>query len=362
MDWISLIGIVLGLGYLIIILFLVSHWRKQDKVIVPENFQPTTPLSILIAAKNEANNITALTKALLNQNYPSHLIEFFIINDHSNDNMEQVFLSQKLPANFILLQATGNPGKKHAITQGIAFAKNEYIVTTDADCEPSPDWLRSIAWLIKQKKPIFIAGPVNFHKSNSLLERFQALDFLGMMLITGVGISIHQFFMANGANMCFAKAAFLNVGGYEGNLDIPSGDDMFLISKLSQAYPKSQITFNKTQQGVVYTRPESTLTGFIRQRIRWGAKNKVSQDHTLQFILGWVFITATWIVATILTPYWWIMLLLKLIADYLLLFVASHFYNQPKLLKAFLPSFFMHTIYIAFIGVWSLFGHSKKWK
>ena len=327
----------------------------------PEDFLPNTPISVIVAAKNESGNIGLLLRHLLAQNYPKHLVEFIIVNDHSTDDMLAQMAKIDLPDNFHLLNAQEKSGKKAAVTQGVAYAKGELMVTTDADCVMDAQWLQSVAWLYETQQPKFIASPVVFYHEKSFLEKFQSLDFMGMMLITGAGISTNKFYLANGANMAFPKAIFQSVHGYEGNQHIASGDDMFLVSKIAQQFPKG-IQFNKNLDAIVRTKAASTWTGFFRQRIRWGSKNTASEDKVLQIVLAWVFFTSLWLVVFIWTKYWILVLLMKLLGDYLLLREASGYFARKDLLRVFVPSFLVHTIYIAGIGMISLFWKRVKWK
>jgi len=357
----TILGFILGVGYLVITLTLKSTWRSIPSRLTPEDFLPKTSISVIIAAKNESTNIGLLLHHLFAQNYPKELVEFIIVNDHSTDDMLAQIAKIDLPSNFHILNADKDFGKKAAITQGIGYAKGELIVTTDADCVMDTQWLQSIVWHYETKQPKFIASPVVFYQEKSFLEQFQSLDFLGMMLITGAGINSNKFYMANGANMAFPKTIFEAVNGYEGNQHIASGDDMFLVNKVAQQFPKG-IQFNKNLDAVVQTRAESTWSRFFWQRIRWGSKNKSSNDVSLKLVLGWVFLTCLWLVLFLGLKLWVVVLLLKLIGDFFLLREASGYFKREKIMRIFLPAFLMHTVYISIIGVLSLLGQKVRWK
>ncbi len=360
MNMVSILGLILGLGYLVITLLLKNKWQTFSARQTPEDFLPKTPISVLVAAKNESENIGSLVHHLLAQNYPKNLVEFIIVNDHSTDDTLAQIAKINLPDNFHVIDAISN-GKKAAITQGVALANGELMVTTDADCVMGAQWLQSIAWLYETQQPKFMASPVAFYREESFLERFQSLDFLGMMLITGAGIQSNKFYMANGANMAFPKSVFESVNGYEGNQHIASGDDMFLVNKVAQRFPKG-VQFNKNLDALVRTRAAVTWSSFFRQRIRWGSKNTASEDKVLKIILAWVFFTSFWLVLFVGAKYWVLVLLLKLVGDYVLLREASAYFGRKDLLRVFVPSFVVHTIYIAVIGLISLFWNKVRWK
>ncbi|HHB78252.1 MAG TPA: glycosyltransferase [Saprospiraceae bacterium] len=359
---VTILGVLLGFGYWLMTFLLQRIWQHIPSRMTPHDFLPKTPISVIVAAKNESSQISSLVSHLLAQNYPGELVEFIIIDDHSDDDMVERLYEMDLPRNFHVLKANEESGKKAAITQGVEFASGELMVTTDADCIMDPAWLLSIAWLYETRQPKFIAGPVLFYAESNLFERFQSLDFLGMMLITGAGIKSHRFYMANGANMAFEKSTFLAVEGYKGNRHIASGDDMFLISKVARQFPKGSIYFNKNLDGVVRTVAAPTLSGFFRQRIRWGSKNTASKDVTLKWILAWVLLTSLWLVFFWWTKFGLVVLFLKMMGDFLLLRAASRYFGRRDLMKVFLPAFLMHTFYIALIGALSLFWKRVKWR
>lgn len=361
MSAITIIGLILGVGYFCLLSYLTWRWISYAETKPPTGYQPVTNISVLIAAKNEAHNLSNLTASLLAQNYPSDLVEFILINDHSTDKTVKIWDQLNLPSNFNIIHSNTSSGKKMAISLGVKNAKHSVIATTDADCTPNPNWLKSIAQIMENKNIQFLAGPVQFHQEKSLFEKFQSLDFLGMMLITGVGINQKSYYMANGANMAFQKSAFEAVNGYEGNAHIASGDDMFLVHKIAHKFPKGSVLFNKYRAAMVSTKAEATLKGFINQRVRWGSKNKASKDVILKGVLLWVLMTALWLVVFPWAKYWWMVLLLKLVGDFILLNQAASFFERKPLMKSFLPAFLMHTLYIAGIGFISLFWRGQ-WK
>ena len=361
MNMVVFLGIVLGVGYLLITLSLKNIWQNIPGRETPSDYLPKTTLSVIVAAKNESDNIGLLIRHLLAQNYPKNLLEFIIVNDHSSDDTLAEIAKIDLPDNFHILNAQENSGKKAAITQAIAFAKGELMVTTDADCIMGAQWLISIAWLYETQQPKFIANPVVFYNEKRFVEWFQSLDFVGMMLITGAGIHSHKFFMANGANMAFPKSIFESVNGYQGNQHIASGDDMFLVSKIAQQFPKG-IQFNKNLDAIVHTQAASTWAAFFRQRIRWGSKNTASNDWVMKLILGWVFMTSVWLVLFPWVKLWIVVLLLKMIGDYILLRAATTYFERKELMNIFLPAFVAHALYITWVGLISLLGRKVKWK
>src|SRR5206468_12036975 len=125
---------------------------------------------------------------------------------------------------------------------------------TDADCVPGPQWLESIheAW---QKNGLrFLAAPVRLLNDGSLIQRFQALDFLSLQGITGASVSTGFHTLCNGANLAYDKQAFLDVDGFAGIDRVASGDDMLLMYKIWKRFPGS-VRFLKDRRAIVDTEP-----------------------------------------------------------------------------------------------------------
>jgi glycosyltransferase involved in cell wall biosynthesis len=125
-------------------LYTRGHWNLR--AFVAKGKTPQTKFSIVIPARNEAANIEACIAGILAQNYPTHLFEVIVIDDFSNDNSEKIFNNWRMENG--LIQTTllenlrlSNSPKKDAISRAVPVVKNEWIITTDADCEVPRNWL-----------------------------------------------------------------------------------------------------------------------------------------------------------------------------------------------------------------------------
>ena len=132
---------MLGLVYYQLIVFLLRQWEQIPVWNIPEGFQPTTRVSVLIPARNEADNILNCLEGLLRQDFPSDLLEIIVIDDHSTDATAGLVSGLSTP-NLRLLQQSGSAqGKKAALAYGIREASGTLIMTTDADCTHPVDWV-----------------------------------------------------------------------------------------------------------------------------------------------------------------------------------------------------------------------------
>lgn len=365
----------------------VRGWRRLPTWSVPLDFAPKTSVTVLVPARNEAANISACLHAILACNYPQHLLEILVLDDFSTDDTARI-VSEIAAANagrvrLLRLEEQPQPvfsGKKKALELGVSCARGELIATTDADCLVPVDWLLLLVSLFEAHRPGAIVAPVLLHRERTSFQRFQALDFAGMMGITGAGIGMGWHLMGNGANLCYAKATFEAVGGYAGNLDRASGDDLFLLGKIAAPPPAPPPNgrgeagdgayFLKNLAATVRTLPSPDLRTFVQQRLRWGTKNAGLPDPGLKAALAIVFLLCcTILLNTVLLFFipmlgwvWLAQLALKAVADYGLLREMCTFFERRALLRGFWPAFFGHTAYIAGIGAASLCVKKYTWK
>jgi cellulose synthase/poly-beta-1,6-N-acetylglucosamine synthase-like glycosyltransferase len=193
----------------------------------------------------------------------------------------------------------------------------------------------------------------------------------GMMVLTAVGLHTGTWILGNGASLAYRRAAFEAAGGYADNRSTASGDDIFLIAKITrgQGLP---VRFLKSTAVVVPTPAAPDWAAFFRQRLRWGTKNAAAPASAgttlalgIAFLLSWSILLSP-LLFLVVGHFWLVhlvlLLLLKSRADYRLLKTACQFFHQEHLLKSFARSEAMHIGYIAFIGLASLFVRKYQWK
>ncbi|HMQ49842.1 MAG TPA: glycosyltransferase [Saprospiraceae bacterium] len=377
MGIVLLFAFLMAATYYLLIDRCLMLWKQIPVAEVAEAFSPATRISIVIPARNEAENIAACLNAIAAQNYPANLLEVLVIDDHSTDNTAAIAVQANLPqlrvislADFLSPEEKKQASKKKASSIGVEQASGQLIVCTDADCEMPANWLRYIAACAENQATCFIAAPVLFHQEQNLIERFQSLDFMGMMLVTGAGIQSRRFFLANGANMAYPREVFIHLGAYSDNIQHASGDDVFMIQKVAAVEP-GKIRFLKSPHAVVLTKAKPDLHSFVQQRLRWGTKNKGRQVGYSSWILGFVFLYCWLILGSVLALPWLgkaglyfsaILLVAKWLADYRLLKEAARFFGRQDLMRFFWIGALFHLMYIAIIGLLSLVIKEYEWK
>lgn len=348
-------------------------WKKLPQVDVNPGYKPTTKLSVIVPVRNEAAHILQLLQDLERQSYPKELFEVLVVDDHSEDGTPELVTqfgkASALQLRIIELKQYNNlKQKKAAVKTGVEQAQGELLVLTDGDCRVQPEWLALFELTYKTQGALFISGPVCFHNTHSLFERMQLVEFSSLIGIGGASIGLGKPNMCNGANLAYTKNIFQKVGGFAGNEGVASGDDEFLLHKVSQRFP-GKVTFLKNNKATVYTEARKTVRSFISQRVRWASKWKAYQNWQVQLIAVIVFMVNLLLFLAI--P----LLLLKHLSlgifivayftkfavDYLFLNRILHFLGRGSYLKYILPLQLVYVPYVVYTAILGLMGR-YSWK
>ncbi|MBO0931715.1 glycosyltransferase family 2 protein [Fibrella aquatilis] len=239
---------------------------------------PTTPLprlTVVIPVRNEANNLPLLLADLSQQDYPD--FEVIVADDASTDNtaaLARAFAktaSYHLIVNTLIDDPTVRSPKKRAIAQSIAQATGQLIVTTDGDCRVGPQWLGLLARFQAETGAKLISGPVTFTTNRTVFGSLQTVEFASLIGAGAATMALGNPTMCNGANLCYSKAVFEEVGGFTGIDQVASGDDELLMHKIAARFPGG-VRFLKHPDAIVKTSPHESLGAFYQQRKRWAGK------------------------------------------------------------------------------------------
>lgn len=363
----AIVFLVVAVIYASLMIFLTIGWHRIKVCSNDNGSGKIDPfISIVIAARNEENNIETCLGDLLQQDYPREGFEIIVVDDFSTDaTTEIVELITKQQGNVFLLRladhATSNGGKKNAIATGIKKAKGELIITTDADCRYGMRWLSSFADYYNKFQPEMICGPVLFTSPGGFPGKFVVLEFISLVAAGAGAIGIGAPLMCNGANLAFRRDTYFMEGIASTGSDIVSGDDVFLMHSIAQKLGHQSVHFLKCKDAVVKTPAPINLQEFLMQRIRWGSKTIVYPGSFTAVVALVVFLTAFLLLVSTLALLCNTNLIipalaawaLKSISDFLMLYPACNFFGEKKLLWWF-PLFEpIHVIYITIGGMLS---------
>ncbi len=355
--------LLLILPYSAIILFAWLNLRKNVEECPSGSIadKDLPKVSLIIAAKNEENNLPYLISDLRKLDYPAEKLEILIVDDHSVDRTAKIIES----SGAITYLASSGKGKKQAIATALNQSTGELILSSDADCRIPPGWVRIFAEKYIREDADFIIGQVNTFTGKGLINQFSDLEFYSLQAVTGgLALGGHPL-MCNGASLGFRKSS---VPGYLDAVrpDIPSGDDMFLLHYMKKN--KNKICWLNHSEGRVETKMPDKPGLFLKQRSRWAGKGIFYKDPdtillALSTLLGNLSLLAAIILLLINTSYLALaagIYLLKCIPEILLISEYPENPGKIKKLLAFLPLSLIYPFYVLIITLLSPFL-SGKW-
>lgn len=363
---------IISVLYTVLIITFIIGFNKIE-TIENKNIAPKNTFSIIIPFRNEAPNLPGLLKTISKLNYPTNLFEILLVNDGSKDDFHSIiehFKLQNPTLQLILIEnkrKTNSP-KKDALVTAIKICNNDWVATTDADCEVPKNWLLIFNQFIEENKPLFISAPVKFSPSNGFLFHFQNLNFISLIGSTIGGFGIKKPFMCNGANLCYHKNTFIQLNGFKGNSKIASGDDIFLLEKFHSSFPDKVLSL-KSSDAIVKTSSEKTWKLFFNQQIRWASKTTTYKNSFSKLIAATVLLENLMLlvlgIILIIKPHYWniflIILLIKAIVDVFLIIKTARFLKNNISLNYYLITSLFYPFYIVITAFSTLFK-SYKWK
>jgi len=355
-------------------------YRYSWKSILPsENINKTDFITVIIACRNEENNILNIIEDVKNQDFDKQRFEMIVVNDHSEDSTLKILeKSAKSWENLkIICMNEGEQGKKNAIKKGISFASGSVILCTDADCRVGKNWIRTIANYFTDKSVKLLSAPVEFHYKKDVFQKIQALEFLSLIGSGAAAINTGKGIFCNGANLAYRRSVFLELNSYDSNSTV-SGDDVFLMHHVKVKYP-SGIRFAKDRESIVKTDAQPNLKSFVNQRKRWTAKSSSYTDwDTISVSILVLLINVSIVVLSVLsilstiTPHESVILFstkflllfvlfFKYISDYNFLIPVLKFFRRRDLAIWILPFEVIYSFYIVSIVIYS-FSSNFEWK
>jgi len=227
------------------------------------------PLSVVICARNEQENLKAFLPVVLAQDYPD--FEVIVVNDCSQDDTLDVLRDfearhgDRLKIIDIGEKVRMKHLKKFALTLGIKAARYGHLVFTDADCRPdSPNWLAEMAGAFADGKDI-VLGYSPYFKARGFLNRLirfetthTAMSYLSYALR-------HNAYMGVGRNLAYMKNLFFKGNGFAGHLHVTSGDDDLFVN---QNASRTNVALAIHPDAHVHSGPKTTWKSYYRQKGR----------------------------------------------------------------------------------------------
>lgn len=259
-------------GGSVVLATVLGAWRQriaQARALAHASDDAPSPVSFLVPVRDGGEDLTGVLQDLHAQCAAVPGSEVIVIDDHSTDGSRARMeaMASRWPA--LRCIPNNGEGKKAAITTGVQQARNELVLLTDADAHGGRERARCVAAHHARSRWAMLVLPVRTTSDGTFIGWLQAEEqtaLQGVALGAALGGSP---VLANGANLAFTRAAFLEVGGYQGDR-WASGDDQFLLERMRRAGRPVACLADPTAMVTVACAPG--LRAAWSQRLRWAGK------------------------------------------------------------------------------------------
>jgi len=364
------ISIVYLISFIIQLFYWLFIYPKALVIKKTSETSPLPPVSVIICARNEKENLKNNLSEIVKQDYPD--FEVIVVNDASTDDSDSVLANYKLKYphfNYTNIDENINfyHGKKLALTVGIKAAKNELLVLTDADCFPkSKFWLQTIASTFKPGTDI-VLGYGGYELKKGFLNKIIQYDTL-MVAIQYLGMAAFGFpYMGVGRNLAYRKSVFIKNKGFASHANILSGDDDLFINEVAC---KQNTSINFSSDGQILSKPKEKINDWLIQKKRHlttGKHYKLKDKILLGLEYGSkLFLYLTFILLLILNKYLYIVLSLFILRIIIQLIIQKLYMKKLEIKNILLFSPFFDML-IPLINLYLLFTNylsqrNTKWK
>jgi glycosyltransferase involved in cell wall biosynthesis len=350
-------------GYYLFGFIRIALYKLQPH---PVNYPP---VSVVICARNEEENLKAFLPAVLNQEYPD--FEVIVVNDCSFDASQDLLEAlAREHRNLIIREIKEVEGREHgkkfALTIGIKAAKHEILVLTDADCIPtSADWITHMINGYGEGKEMVLAYG-KYAKKPGILNQFIRFDafFIGVQYLSRALAG--RAYMGVGRNMSYKKSLFFSVRGFASHMHIWSGDDDLFVNEVATSKNVSVVI---DKGAFTVSEPKLSWKSWFLQKKRhhstarhYKEKNKF---HLVMYPLTWYVFYLSMLTGIILQYNAVLFLggfILRSLLQIIILQLAANKLHEKDLgwkstFYEFVQGFFIHPAY--FFA--TLFVKQRKW-
>ncbi|MEN9346042.1 MAG: hypothetical protein RLZZ60_1511 [Bacteroidota bacterium] len=303
-----LLSILIGLfvlAYVVLTLFVGFGFNRRIALSSLMPHHAHSGVSIVVPYRNEAVNLPHFLEHLLNSKLPEQY-ELILVNDDSTDNSLAICESYSHKGNIRCINSQG-VGKKQALHSGILSAQYNCILTLDADVLLSAQCVQLMYDKFHAEALNMLCGLVKFKPSKPLFEQLQAIESSVMVAYSAMSLDYGLPSTCNGACLMFNRDVFLQLGAYDANKTLASGDDDLLLQSFFKAYPE-QVKYMNHSEAYVVAATCTSSKAFIQQRLRWTSKHKayiypynalLSRILALRFLLFWVLVFTAIVYASV---------------------------------------------------------------
>jgi len=224
------------------------------------NYMPS--VSVIIPAHNEEVGILKTLKSVIATKYPN--LEIIIANDGSTDRTHDVVLSFiKEHKNIsIIYKQLKNGGKSRALNQALAVARNELVVTVDADSVMDKNTIRNIVKHFEDPSVASVAGNVIIGNKGRPIGLIQQLEYMYGFYFKRADSLFNAVYIVGGAAAAYRRELIIKTGGFDNNIIT---EDIELSTRLQAL----GYHVRYAPDAIVFTEGPSDFVGLCNQRLRW---------------------------------------------------------------------------------------------
>lgn len=328
------------------------------------------PISVIIAARNEKNNLTENLASILTQDYPS--FEVIVVNDSSWDGTRDLLKMwsdtyENLKIVTLEIDERFQKGKKFALTMGIKAAQYEHLLFTDADCTPSSDkWISLMANALQRENTDLVLGNSPLITKRNILGSLVNYETFHTALQYFSYANRGMAYMGVGRNMGYTKSLFFKHKGFAAHQHILSGDDDLFVQ---QAANNTNVSTVISAQAHTYSLGPENMSTWIKQKTRHlstssAYKPKYKMLLGLYSLVQVIFYVAL-LVLLIQHPDTWNWAAALLVTKWLVLWMVA--YKPAKVLgykriSYALPYYdILYTGYLLLFSILKPFSKNKTW-
>lgn len=328
-----------------------------------------SPVSVIIAARNELHNLKHNLPHILSQNYPT--FEVVVINDGSHDGTkdylkELALIHPKLKIVTVELKEQFQRGKKFALTLGIKAATHEHLLFTDADCKPLTNkWIKCMMSHMTEDKEILLGNSPLLVSKNILGSMVHYETFHTALQYMGYASKGYPY-MGVGRNLAYTKTLFFKNKGFANHQHILSGDDDLFVQEVAT---KRNTTICIDPNSFTLSEGPKTTGVWFKQKIRHLSTGNLYSTK-LKFLLGLYSFSQLLIYTCVIslvvrsTSFWYFgvcIMISKWAVQWLVMYKPSKHLGYQKIGFA-LPYYdILYTIYLTIFGFAKPFLKPKTW-
>ncbi|MFZ4620384.1 MAG: glycosyltransferase [Bacteroidota bacterium] len=330
-------------------------------------------VTVIIPARNEAQNIERCLTSLMRQDYPKNKLTIIVVDDQSTDAtaeiVHRIAATSVFPLSLLSsdISSSIRSPKIRAMSQGIQHSISDIIVTTDADCIAPGRWISSINSYFEEHVGV-VTGVTVYEKKPGLSPLFwgiQFLDFISYTAIAAGAIGNGRVLVSNGSNMAFRIQAFDETGGFDTLTHINTGDDSLLAQKLT-ANGNWKARFAFGADATISTQPVDTWKEVLHQRMRWVGQTAYYPAHMMFFMIctfmmfvGLALTLPLTLIEWNILP--WIIISLNILFDYIIMQRFARITKTTEAMKYFIPTAIIHIPFVLLATIGGYF-FSFEWK